>query len=111
VEKVQLSPDATDVLVHAFIRRRYNVLVRTTSEFWIVSGADVRGGLFSGVRVKLESLRSLITGGITFATPPKQIGDPAAPGDHFPLYDEPKKDWLKWSPKIPLEMGDAEESD
>jgi paraquat-inducible protein B len=100
VEKVQLSPDAADVLVHAFVRGRYSVLVRTTSEFWV--------GLFTGVQVKLESLRTLFAGGIAFATPEKEIGVPAAPGDEFPLFDEPKKDWLKWTPKIPLGPGESE---
>src|SRR5205823_13741158 len=109
VADVRLSADARLVDLPALIRRRYAPLVRANSRFWLVSGADVRGGLFSGVQVKLESIRSLISGGITFATPDDKMGPPATDGAEFPIFDEPAKEWLTWSPKIVLPPEDAED--
>jgi paraquat-inducible protein B len=106
VVSIQLSGDANGIDVHTFIHQRYARLVHANSRFWVLSGADVKGGLLTGVQVKLESLRSLISGGISFATPDSPPGDPngepVPPGADFALYNEPRKDWLEWSPRIPL---------
>jgi paraquat-inducible protein B len=102
VESVKLGPDATQVDVHVVIHARYSTLVRTNSQFWNVSGADLKGGIFTGISFKLESLRSLISGGIVFASPDKDMGPPANPGAEFDLHDEAKKDWQAWSPRIEL---------
>jgi paraquat-inducible protein B len=102
IEDIQLSSDATSVDVRAFIERRYAPLLKTESKFWVVSAVDVKAGLLSGVQMKVESFRSLLTGGIAFATPDKDMGDQAQDGSEFPLYDEPKPEWLDWAPAIPL---------
>ena|SRR5436190_7934539 len=56
--------------------------------------------LFEGVEINLESLRSLITGGIAFATPNDPNDPPAKDGTIFVLRDKPQKEWLDWMPKI-----------
>ena len=50
--------------------------------------------------VEFESLRSVVTGGIEFATPPGT--QRAKPGTVFFLYNEPKPEWLAWGPQIPI---------
>jgi paraquat-inducible protein B len=102
VQETDLASDATMVNIRLFIRERYAPLVRTGTKFWNVSGADVNAGLFRGVEVKVESLRSLMAGGIAFATPEDSNAKPARNGMVFPLHDEPKKEWLEWSPKIAI---------
>jgi paraquat-inducible protein B len=106
IEGISLTIDSRRVAVRAFIYNRYAPLVRPDSKFWIVSGADVKGGLFTGVEVKLDSLRSFVAGGIAFATPNDKQGQPtsgpAADGTEFELFDEAKKEWLSWSPRISL---------
>ena len=39
-------------------------------------------------------------GGIAFATPDNPGDTPAKNSMRFPLYDEPMKGWLEWTPKI-----------
>jgi paraquat-inducible protein B len=107
IQDVFLDPDANQVDIRLLIWRRYSPLVRSNSEFWSVSGADVKGGLFSGIQLKIDSLRALLSGGVAFATPDKKMGDPAAPGEEFTLNDEAKPEWLLWAPKIPIETSDA----
>jgi paraquat-inducible protein B len=100
VHKIDLAPNALSADVHVVIYPRYAGLVREGSSFWDVSGLSLKGGILKGMEVQFESLRAFITGGIEFATPP---GTPRAkPGTVFFLYDEPKKEWLAWAPKIPI---------
>ena len=54
-----------------------------------------------GAEVNVESLKSLVSGGINFATPDEaKGGEPVKDGTLFRLYDEPKKEWLEWAPAI-----------
>jgi len=105
VVAVDLSRDATAAHVETFIEQRYARLVRSGSRFWNVSGLDVHASLFKGLQVSLESLRSLVTGGIAFATPEDPNAVPVKDGTIFPLHDQPEKEWLAWRPKIPIPTG------
>ena len=50
----------------------------------------------------------MVTGGVAFATPDTGDLAPAAPSDaEFSLAAEPDKEWLKWSPKIPVRSPEA----
>ena len=102
VEDIQLSPGSETVDVHAFIEQRYAPLVKTNTKFWIISAVDVQGGLLSGIHMKVGSLGTLLSGGITFATPEDDMGYQAADGSQFALYNESKKEWLDWQPYLPL---------
>jgi paraquat-inducible protein B len=110
VQSIGLNSDADGVDFHLFIQQRYQGLVRSNSEFWIVNGIDVKAGLLTGVQMKLDSLRTLIAGGVAFNSPDDKIGPVATDGAEFPLYEEPKKDWPTWAPKIPLPPEDSDSS-
>lgn len=110
VRDVGLSKDASMVDVRIFVQQHYAPIVRRNSRFWVVSSADVKGGIFSGVELKLGSLRTLISGGVAFATPEDPVGDLAQDGDEFPLYPESKKDWLEWRPRISLPASSPDNS-
>jgi paraquat-inducible protein B len=88
--------------IRVLIKPRYVKLVRTGSRFWNASGADVKFGLFSGLEVNVESLKSLVGGGIVFATPDDPKSRQARNGAVFALYDQPVKDWLEWAPRISI---------
>lgn len=109
VRELRLGGDAESVEVQVFIRHRYAALVRRNSQFWAVSGADVKGGVFSGIEIKLGSIKTLISGGVAFATPDDPLKDVARDGDEFTLHDEAKKEWMDWSPRIALELGRHED--
>jgi paraquat-inducible protein B len=68
-----------------FIKQRYAKLVRRGSKFWNVSGVDVNVGLFRGVDFNMESLRSLVFGGVSFATPNDLKDLPAKNETVFPF--------------------------
>ena len=100
VQKLDLAPNALSADVHVVIYPRFVGLVREGSTFWDVSGVNVKGGIFKGMEVQFESLRSFVTGGIEFATPPGSKR--AKAGTVFFLYNEPKPEWLAWAAKIPI---------
>ena len=102
VRAVQLSADATAAEILVQIRPRYVKLVRSSSKFWNSSGADVKFGLFSGLEINVESLKSLVAGGIVFATPSDPKAGHARNGASFPLYEQPAKEWLEWAPRISI---------
>jgi paraquat-inducible protein B len=104
VRKVDLSPEAAAAEVHVLVRQRYAGLVRSGSVFWNSSGASLSGGLFKGVKLEIESLRSLLAGGIEFASPPQSA--PAKPGARFVLHDAPRPEWLAWAPGVALPPAD-----
>ena len=99
---VQLSADATAAEIRVRINPRYVKLVRSGSKFWNSSGADVKFGLFSGLEINVESLKSLVGGGIVFATPNDPQARQVRSGTAFFLYDQPAKAWLEWAPKISI---------
>jgi paraquat-inducible protein B len=102
VSSTELSLDATRVVIYATVESRYAPLVRSSSEFWSLKVADVSGGVFSGVQLKIGSLRSLFSGGIEFATPEDDRAPLAHPDARFVLHDDADPKWLAWSPRIVL---------
>ena len=101
VQDYRLGNFATNIVIQAHIRRKYADLVRTDSEFWNAGGIVADFGLFNGLSVRAESLKSLLMGGIAFATP-SPPGPPVAAGKVFLLHEKPQDDWLKWAPPIPI---------
>jgi paraquat-inducible protein B len=101
VQKVDLGPNSISADVQVLIFERYAPLVRQGSVFWDTSGINVRGGLLKGIEVDIESLRTIATGGIEFATPSEKAPR-ARQGTVFFLHDKPKDEWLAWLPRIPV---------
>ncbi|MCF6187455.1 MAG: MlaD family protein [Desulfobulbaceae bacterium] len=88
VENYTLESDGM-ITLKIFIKPEFSHLVRKGSRFWNASGLSVTGDLQSGLTVNMESLASLIYGGITCATP-EQLADspPAESGQTYTLYKD-----------------------
>jgi paraquat-inducible protein B len=101
VQRLDLAPNSASADVHVLIYSHYAPLVRAGSVFWNTSPVQATGSILKGIELELESLRTLFTGAIEFATPSEKA--PRAPaGTVFFLHDKPKDEWLDWSPKISL---------
>jgi paraquat-inducible protein B len=111
IKGIDLSSDASGIDVHIFVRHRFSNLVQTDSKFWLVKGADIKGGILSGLKVELGSLQEIVSGGVEFATPENGEGAIAKDNAEFPLFDDYKKEWLDWSPRIPVLPDDANQRD
>lgn len=64
----ELGNDRKSIFIHAFVKAPYHQLVKSSTRFWNISGADVSIGS-EGISVRTESLQSLLYGGISFETP------------------------------------------
>lgn len=74
------------VSIRAFVRAPYDRLVVRDTCFWNVSGLDVGMGA-GGLHVEVGSVRTLLSGGISFQTPIERTGGEHAEAGHsFPLY-------------------------
>ena len=96
----ELSELSDKVLITLNIQPDYKHLVHNDSQFWAVSGFNVDIGL-TGATLKAESLKTILAGGIAFATPqPDKDSQLAKPFSQFKLAQEVNPDWLKWDTKI-----------
>ena len=87
VQGYQLQKDGA-IIVRAHIEPEYKHLVHKGSRFWNASGITLAGGI-KGLTLKVESLASLVTGGISFDTPEALRQTPLAEnGDTFVLYED-----------------------
>ena len=103
VTSYALSDKANEVFIYANVESKYAPLIRENTVFWNTSGIGFDFSLFGGAKLKTSSIESILEGGIAFATPPESsMGNPAKQGVHYPLYTEPKDEWLTWKPKITL---------
>lgn len=57
------------VLIELFIRQPYDSYLRTGTRFWNVSGVTVGFGA-GGLKLQLQSLQALFSGGVAFGLPP-----------------------------------------
>ena len=101
VVSCRLADDARDVVVEVRVEEEYAPLVRVNSKFWNAGGIQFHIGLFSGANISAESAQTLISGGISFATP-QELQAMATNGTEFRLNDKAEDAWAGWSPAIPL---------
>jgi len=102
----ELAKGGSKVRIKVNIEPRYASLVRSNSVFWNASGISADLGL-TGLHVHAESLKSLLSGGVAFATPPKP-GHTVSAGSVFQLHAEAKNDWHKWETDYSAKDGDGE---
>lgn len=77
-----------NVTLRVFVRSPYDRFLREGSRFWNASGIDLRVGA-EGVKLQLESLRAVLSGGVAFDTPP-EFRDQLTVGDNarFQLFED-----------------------
>lgn len=81
--------DNGKIQLKAFIEARFAHLIHTGTRFWNASGLSLTGDVQSGLTVNVESLASLIYGGITCDTPPSLATTEQAANDSaFKLYKD-----------------------
>jgi paraquat-inducible protein B len=88
VKSYELDEDQSTILVNIYIEPAYAELVRKHTRFWNASGITVDASL-SGLKVRTESLTSIVSGGIAFATPEhRKDSPPTDPAIPFRLYED-----------------------
>lgn len=82
ITTADVNEAGTGVIMNALIDHQHAHYVRQNSRFWNVSGIDITANALEGLRVDIESLSALVSGGLSFYTPGK-AGPPAEDGARF----------------------------
>ncbi|MBM9511793.1 MlaD family protein [Desulfogranum marinum] len=81
--------DNGKILFSAYVQPQFAHLIKNGTRFWNASGLSLTGNLRQGLTVNIESMASLLYGGITCATHDSlQTTSPAATNSHFILYKD-----------------------
>jgi paraquat-inducible protein B len=81
----ELDADTHTFSLRIFVRAPYDRHVVTGTRFWNSSGIRVDSGP-QGLHVELQSIKSLLSGGIAFEDPPQTSGPASKPESTFRLY-------------------------
>lgn len=100
VLSVGLADDANSVEAEILVEARYAPLVRARTRFYPV-GAFEFGLSLEGFRTRIDSLETVLLGGVAFATPP-DAGREAPDGARFTMDPKPEDEWLAWRPSVAL---------
>ena len=68
VEKITFDPEAKRANYQLFIFKPYDSLIRKRTRFWLTSGVELQMSA-EGFNLKIGSIESLITGGVSFRVP------------------------------------------
>ncbi|MGE4462013.1 MAG: MlaD family protein [Arcobacter sp.] len=99
VSKIDLSEDGSKVVVDCLIYDKYTKLIRKNSEFYDISGFEMKFSIFSGSKIESNTFTSLLKGGLVVVTP-YEYGEIANPKDKFTLVKTLREDWKSISPSI-----------
>ncbi len=81
-----LSEDRSEVSIRIFIHAPNHLLVFDNTRFWNASGVRISAGA-DGMKLEMESLQSLVVGGVAFETPQTLgLAEPSKEGAAFILY-------------------------
>lgn len=97
---VGLTSDGGAVEARMRVSKAYRQLIRPETRFWSVGGIDAQVGI-RGLSVEVDSLETLLAGGVAIATPP-HAGEVAPMGYRFHLDDKPVDEWLQWAPLVAI---------
>lgn len=98
VTKLSFGKESGSILVKINIDNENSYLIRENTVFWPKVGVSAKLGLFN-TDIKINSLESVINGGIEFATPTKT--KPMAKNfSEFEMVSDPPKDYNTWKPEL-----------
>jgi paraquat-inducible protein B len=90
-----LEKDLLTLSLRVFVHAPHHKLVRKNTKFWNAGGVDVALDA-SGIRIRTQSLVTLMLGGIAFDTPVDvRPGDPAGENHVFRLYEDQEEIYQK----------------
>jgi len=98
VTNVKLEKSGEWIQIQINVERKYMKLIRTNTMFWPKVGIYAKLSLFKS-EIKVNSLESLMKGGIDIATP-NNAGGIAPAGHHFGLSEKPTDDYMTWAPNL-----------
>ena len=92
VTRYKLVEDHSHVEIEIFVRAPHDKYIKANTRFWNISGLEVELGA-EGVKLNLESMVSLMAGGVSFSTKDDSVfKDQAAEKTAFRLYESEQQE-------------------
>lgn len=85
IEEVGFDPKTADITYRVFIHAPYDKLVNSSVQFWLTPGFQISSSV-RGVQVKMDSLETFLSGGISFGITKGKAGHSVADLSQFHLY-------------------------
>ena len=86
VRRYHMEDNGALVEIEIFIRAPFDKLVKDDTRFWNISGLSVDAGA-EGVRINMDSIATLMVGGVAFSVPNAPDAPQAKAGSVFNLYN------------------------
>lgn len=102
---VELSQDGRTVDSRVRVFEPYQHLVTSETKFWSNSGLEFDLKWNSGVHVDVDSLETVVKGGVAMLTIANG-GQPLKPGQLFEIIGTPDKDWYQQSNNVSVAKSD-----
>lgn len=84
IESINLDPSQENITLSAFIHAPYHTLINSNTRFFNISGIEASLSS-SGANIRMQSLQSLIFGGISFNTPKNLLNQPKPADSQTPF--------------------------
>ncbi len=102
---VELAENGKTVDSRVRIFEPYAHIVTSKSKFWSNSGIDFDLRWGSGLQFDIESLETVVTGGVAMLTI-ENGGKPVRPGQLFPIVSAPDSDWFEQANEVDVAKAD-----
>ncbi|WP_299878625.1 intermembrane transport protein PqiB [uncultured Cocleimonas sp.] len=89
VTSYRLNSDTESIDVFIYVHEPYDKLIKSNTRFWNASGIEVDISA-NGISTRMESMTSLLIGGIAFETPKDGVSKEISGETAFTLYDSYK---------------------
>jgi paraquat-inducible protein B len=99
VHKIDLSSDASFMLIDCLIYHKYKKFIRTDSRFYDISGINVKFSIFSDTWIEANTFTSIMRGGLMVVTP-LEYKQKATIENRFKLIKHMPDGWDSISPSI-----------
>jgi paraquat-inducible protein B len=85
-----LDPGGTGVTIKVFVNAPFDAYVTAATRFWQASGIDMSVNA-DGVKLRTESLASILEGGVSFGALPTAVNGRVAADTAFTLYEDQER--------------------
>ncbi len=85
VERHRFTADFERIEIDIYVQPEFKDLITTNTRFWNAGGVDV-SLTAEGMNVSMQTVASLLAGGIAFENVGEEPGPAGDSGDRFPLY-------------------------
>lgn len=107
VTRMDLDPDSRRVNMQINVETKFSRIMRANTMIWVKPGVHAKLSLFGGSEITVNSMESIMRGGLEVATP-SPAGKLAKAMHAYNLRDNPPEGFTAWSPQLSFQNREGE---